>query len=64
MESQAVSADDLKLSMVWIDMARRSWEAVRKGYMEYKTSIGTLMDFYSVDKMLASSRWYKRILRR
>jgi hypothetical protein len=42
MESQAVSADDLRLSTVRIDIARRSWEAVLKGYMEYKTSVSDI----------------------
>jgi len=42
MESQAVSADDLKLSTVRIDMARRSWEAVLKDYLEYKTSVSDI----------------------
>lgn len=42
MESQAVSADDLKLSTVRIDTARRSWEAVLKDYLEYKTSVSDI----------------------
>jgi hypothetical protein len=42
MESQAVLSDDLRLSTIRIDMARRSWEAVRRDYMEYKTSVSDI----------------------
>jgi len=61
---QVVSTDGRRLSTIRIDMVRKSWEILQKDYEVYKRSIGTLLDFYPIDKMRTSVPWYKRVLLR
>lgn len=43
LESRLISADGENLSTIRIDMARDSWAAVQKDYVEYKTSVSNML---------------------
>ncbi|KIM84353.1 hypothetical protein PILCRDRAFT_6596 [Piloderma croceum F 1598] len=60
--SQVILADGNSLSTIRIDMAQNSWAAVQMDYMEYKTSIGTVLDLCIENKTWTST--FKRLFRR